>query len=163
MQNKDILFREEDGVFSYRVAGVLIRDKKILLHRFEEDPGYAFPGGHVNYGEESAQGLIREFKEEINADILPVRLLWVGENFFPWDRRLCHQLCLYYQVQLQNAGQLPQGDEFLAMEQLDGQQFRLKYSWVPLDDLDAISIYPTNAKAFLQNPSQEVRHFVYHQ
>ena len=42
----DILFKQDDFVFSYRVGGVLIRDGKILLQRPKGDD-YAIIGGHV--------------------------------------------------------------------------------------------------------------------
>ena len=93
----DILFTTEEAVFSYRVAGICIQNGRILLQRAAEPGGYAyaFPGGHVAFGETNAQTLIREFKEEMGADISVERLQWVGEIFFPWDEKTCHQICLY--------------------------------------------------------------------
>lgn len=66
---KDILFKTDDFVFSYRVAGICIRDGKVLLQKPSDDDGYAFPGGHAALGETNEQTLIREFKEETGADI----------------------------------------------------------------------------------------------
>ena len=65
----DILFHRDDYVFSYRVAGILLRDNKILFQKPTNDTGFAIPGGHVEFGETNAQTLEREFKEEIGADI----------------------------------------------------------------------------------------------
>lgn len=42
--NKDILFKTEEYVFSYRVGGILIRNGKILLQRPENDD-FAIIGG----------------------------------------------------------------------------------------------------------------------
>lgn len=42
---KDIIFKTDDYVFSYRVGGVLIHDGKILLQKVPGDDGYAVPGG----------------------------------------------------------------------------------------------------------------------
>jgi ADP-ribose pyrophosphatase YjhB (NUDIX family) len=61
----DILFHTENYVFSYRVAGILINDGKVLLQKPKDDDGYAFPGGHVAFGETNAETLYREFREEI--------------------------------------------------------------------------------------------------
>lgn len=85
----DILFKSDDFVFSYRVAGILIKNNKILLQKPKNDDGYSIPGGHVSFGEISSETLIREFKEEINADIKIEKLIMVGENFFPWGNRPC--------------------------------------------------------------------------
>ena len=47
--SRDLLFRTEEFIFSYRVGGVLIRDGRILLQRPREDD-YAIIGGHVASG-----------------------------------------------------------------------------------------------------------------
>lgn len=61
---KDIIFKTDDYVFSYRVGGVLIYNGKILLQKVPGDDGYAVPGGHVTFGETTDAALIREFKEK---------------------------------------------------------------------------------------------------
>lgn len=65
----DILFKTDDFVFSYRVAGICVQNGKVLLQKPTNDPGYAFPGGHVAFNETNAETLIREFREEIGAQI----------------------------------------------------------------------------------------------
>lgn len=42
----DILFKNDEFVFSYRVGGILIHNEKILLQRPKNDD-YAIIGGHV--------------------------------------------------------------------------------------------------------------------
>jgi len=79
---KDILFKTDDFVFSYRVGGILIHRDKILLQRAAGDDGYAFIGGHVAFGETTEETLVREFWEEIGANVKVERLLMVAENFF---------------------------------------------------------------------------------
>lgn len=64
--NKDILFKTNEFIFSYRVAGILIKDQKILLQKPKNDDGYSIPGGHVSFGEITSETLIREFREELN-------------------------------------------------------------------------------------------------
>ena len=99
----DILFKTENYVFSYRVAGICVRDGKVLLQKPTNDNGYAFPGGHVEFGETNAEALIREFKEEIGADIRVGDLKWAAEIFFPWGNKPCHQICLYYDIVLKHS------------------------------------------------------------
>ena len=43
----DILFKNDDFVFSYRVGGILIHNEKILLQRPKNDD-YAIIGGHYS-------------------------------------------------------------------------------------------------------------------
>ena len=73
---------------------------KVLLQKPKDDNGYSVPGGHVIFGETTEQTLVREFKEEIHADIQVHNMFAVGENFFPWGDKSCHQLCLFYFVSL---------------------------------------------------------------
>ncbi|MEA4890348.1 MAG: hypothetical protein VB070_12905 [Clostridiaceae bacterium] len=47
----DILFKTDDYIFSYRVAGICVQNGKVLLQKPTNDSGYAFPGGHVAFGE----------------------------------------------------------------------------------------------------------------
>lgn len=47
----DILIRITDYVFSYRVAGILIRDGKVLLQKLSNDTRDAFSSGHVVFSQ----------------------------------------------------------------------------------------------------------------
>lgn len=156
---RDILFREEDAVFSYRVAGICIENGRVLLQRTPEDPGFAFPGGHVSFGETHEETLRREFQEEIGAQIAVGELQWVAELFFPWGEKPCQQICLYYRVELQDS-ETPREGTFLAKEQLDGKSSDLEFHWIPLDQAENIPIYPNQAAGLLADVGGPVRHFV---
>lgn len=157
----DILFKTEDWVFSYRVAGICVRDGRVLLQTTTgEDRSFAFPGGHVAFGETNAQTLVREFKEEIGADISVGELKWVAEVFFPWGSRPCHQICLYYMVDILDP-ELPADGRFLGKEHLEGRNFDLEFHWVPLDRVGEMEIYPTNTVELLGKMEEGVQHFVY--
>ncbi|BCJ94466.1 hypothetical protein acsn021_20350 [Anaerocolumna cellulosilytica] len=159
--SKDILFKTENDVFSYRIGGILIRDNKILLQKPKNDDGFSIPGGHVNFGEASSEALIREFKEEINADIKIERLVFVGENFFPWGRRPCHQISLYYAVSLCSEEQIPLTGTFQATDDLGNERIDLDFSWIALDELSAKKVYPTNLMEDLISLPEQVKHFIY--
>ena len=161
MESVDLLFKSEEFVFSYRLAGILVRDGKVLLQRTLNDPGYAFPGGHATFPETNTETLVREFKEEISADILVKDLKWVGEIFFPWLGKPCQQICLYYRIELLDESQIPLEGSFIARESFDGRVFDLEFSWVSMDDLDAILLYPPVAKELLRRLDGGVEHFVY--
>jgi ADP-ribose pyrophosphatase YjhB (NUDIX family) len=81
----DILFHKDNFIFSYRVSGILLHDRKILLQKPTNDTGFAIPGGHAEFGETNAHTLIREFTEEIGAEIVVGELKWVAEIFFPGE------------------------------------------------------------------------------
>ena len=157
----DILFKTDDYIFSYRVGGVLIHNDKMLLQRVPGDDGYAFIGGHVALGETTTEALVREFKEEIRADIKIERLLMVGENFFPWGNRHCHQITLCYLVALADETQIQLEGNFKAVDELGNERIDLDMCWIPLKDIPNITVYPTEAKAHIINIPNEIVHFVY--
>lgn len=157
----DILFKTEEFVFSYRVAGILINNGKVLLQRPTNDTGFAFPGGHSAFGETNAETLIREFKEEIGADILVDELKWVAEIFFPWGNKPCHQICNYYVVRLNDETQIPNTGMFIGAEQLEGRNFDIEFHWISLEEIKGLEVYPTNAAELLGKWNEGVQHFVY--
>ena len=156
----DILFKTDDFVFSYRVAGICIQDGKVLLQRTTDDPAHAFPGGHVAFGETHAETLRREFKEELDVEISVGELKWVGELFFPWGGKSCHQICLYYLAEIQTPdfpnGGCVKGDEFM-----EGCSSELEFHWVPLEEVSTIEVYPINAPELLKKIPEGVQHFIY--
>lgn len=157
----DILFHKDDFVFSYRVAGILLRDGQILLQKPTNDPGFAIPGGHVEFGETNAQTLVREFKEEIGADIVVGSLKWVAEVFFPWGDKPCHQICLYYEVALKDETQFPIDSIFIGEERIEGRDFKIELHWIPVERLSQIEVYPTNIADLMKRYDEGVQHFVY--
>lgn len=157
----DILFRTEQSIFSYRVGGILIRNDKVLLQKPENDDGYAVPGGHVSFGEISAEALVREFREEAHADIEVDRLVLVSEIFFPWDDRPCQQICLYYAVSLRDENQIPLEGEFSFLNESGGAVTDLHFSWVPLSEISDLLIYPSDLKKYLLSMPAHIEYFVY--
>ena len=77
----DVLINNDDVIFSYRVAGILIHNDKVLLQRPENDD-YAIIGGHVSLLETSVETLKREYQEELHTKIEVDNLMAIGEIFF---------------------------------------------------------------------------------
>lgn len=161
MNKQDILFKNEDGVFSYRIGGILIHEGKVLLQQCNEGKEYAIPGGHVSFGETSKDTIVREFKEETGFDVKTERLLWVGELFFPWDTKPCHQICMYFLITLCDKTQVESASSFFVVDELERQRVNLKFSWISLGDLKYIELYPLGIKEKLMNLSENIEHFVY--
>ena len=159
--SKDIIFKTDEYVFSYRVAGLLLYNGKVLLQKPLNDTAYAIPGGHVSLGETNEETLVREFKEEINAEIKVDKLKLVGELFFFFFDKPCHQICLFYNVLLIDNATIPLNGVFLGTEQLEDKSFILEFSWVDIKDIETIELYPIEAKKYIAAGLSQVEHFVY--
>lgn len=59
------------------VCAVILKENKILIAQRSEKMKlplkWEFPGGKLEEGEKEAQAIIREIKEELNIDILPLK------------------------------------------------------------------------------------------
>lgn len=159
---QDILFRTENFIFSCRVAAILIHDGKALLQRVEGDEEYAFIGGHVAYGETTEETLVREFREELHADIEVKRLCAVGEIFFPWGEKPCHQIGLFYRATLSGTPEIPLEGAFHGYDDFGRLRPGLEYSWVPLEDirLKRAKLCLEELLPCMLEDTPEIRHFV---
>ena len=159
---KDILYKEEDFVFSYRVGGILIHDGRILLQKPLNDD-YSIIGGHVAAMETTAETLKREFSEELHANVEVGELMAVGEIFFPWGSRPFHQISLYYRVELTDPTEIPLSGSFFDYDDLDNQRINLEYCWVPLEQLTQIVVYPQELIPHILSGKRAVLHFISNQ
>ena len=71
-------------------VAIVIRDERMLVIRRSQTvvaPGaYCFPGGGIEDGESEEDALVREFHEEINVAVRPLRRIW--RNVTPWKVEL---------------------------------------------------------------------------
>lgn len=90
--------------FNVRVYGLLIEQEQILLS-YEQYKGFdmlKFPGGGLEYGESTVDGLKREFKEELNCDIEVLNHFYTTDFFQPSFFDGSQVLSIYYFVKRQN-------------------------------------------------------------
>lgn len=157
---RDILFKTDDYVFSYRVGGILIQQDKILLQKPKNDD-YAIIGGHVAFGESTEDTLKREFEEELHVRVEVDKLIAVGEIFFPWGTKPCHQIALYYKVHLADESAIPSDGVFHGFDELDNERIDLDFCWVPLEKLkDGLKVYPLELIPYILKEEGEIAHFV---
>ena len=150
---KDWIFSDENNICHFRAAAVLLRDGKLFIQRVKDE--YALPGGRVAFGETGDKTLVREFKEEVEADVICDRLIWVDENFFTEKGKRTHEIAFYYLVSLKDDTALP--DDF-NKTMLDNKDVKLH--WVPLDEIANLELYPPFIKDKIHNISPGVEHFV---
>jgi 8-oxo-dGTP pyrophosphatase MutT (NUDIX family) len=161
LPKQDVLFKTPADIFSLRVSGILILNNRILLQRVPADPGYAYPGGHVELGEKTVDAVKREFMEEIGIHVVVKRLLWIGELFFPWGERRCHQISYYYLIGSNENISLENKKIFFNDDAFDKTKIKLEFSWIDLANLEMLTIYPTNTQTKLNNLSDHIETFTY--
>ena len=146
----DIIFDVDGVLFSYRVGGVLIKDNKILLAKGGDD--YSLPGGHSQIGETSQETIIREFKEETGLDVEPLNVISTYENFWKWEDKDCHQLCIYYKLKMVDETQelVPNPDTP-----------DTKFIWLELEKLKSINLYPIGISDQILNNVNNNTHFIH--
>ncbi|NHJ31236.1 MAG: NUDIX domain-containing protein [Asgard group archaeon] len=149
--------------FGYRVAGVLLKDEKILLFTEKLIDFWVLPGGGVKLFESSEEAIKREFLEEIGINVEVVRLLWIVENSFEMDNERVHGIELTFLVKsLDSEDKLAQ-EEFhgsendLAMHEdykgryLNKKNLKLTFRWFDPKELATITIKPDIYKEALKN------------
>ena len=158
--SRDILFKTEDHVFSYRVGGILVENGKVLLQR-DKNGDHAVIGGHVSFMEQAKDTLVREYMEELHVKIGVDELVAVQENFFMWGDKPCHQVHFYYHVHLTD-DTFPREGEIAGFDQLDNLRVDLDFVWVPMEQLQNISVYPRGIERLLEKQNGVI-HFVYNE
>jgi ADP-ribose pyrophosphatase YjhB (NUDIX family) len=142
--------------FSYRVAGVAIRDEAVLLHRATHDAFWTLPGGRAELGEAAHETLRREMREELDTDVRVERLLWIVENFFDHQDRRHHELALYFLMHFP-AGSAPAAA--MTFERtLSGVP--MVFEWLSLRALNQLTVFPTFLRGALTALPASVEHVI---
>lgn len=136
--------------WSFRSAGVLIRNGKILVRREKNGEGYALPGGHIETGESSRAALVREYAQETGASVCCGRLLWVEES----KGRYASAMNFYYMVELRGED-VPDVGDFISHKD-DGAL----YGWLPIENLKNVKIFPSFLSAEIKKPEMYTKRFV---
>ena len=152
-----IWYNNKDGIFLFRIVGLLMKNNKILVQRGVHDDAYALPGGHVEMFERSEDTLIREFKEEMNVEIIVERLLWIQEHMSEWNGRQHHSLCFYYLIDINDSQDLPLDGIFYSQK---GNDSEIEFSWVDIDKVKDMNFYPIFIREKLSNLPTSIERFV---
>lgn len=86
------------------VLGLAIKNNKLLVSEgFDSSKNQTFYrclGGGIEFLEKSTDALKREFKEEINIDVVVEKFLGISENIFTYQGKNAHELVFYYNINI---------------------------------------------------------------
>ena len=152
----DCGFTKENNWFRYRAAAIIVENDCVLLATNDKVDYYYSVGGGVQMGEKAEDAVVREVFEETGIHYEIDRLAVVHENFFTGSETFkdfnCHEIALYFLMKAK-------GNQALNSESYT-QGVRENMVWIPIDELDKRTVYPTFLKEYLSNKSTEILHIV---
>ncbi len=133
--------------------GIFRRDDAILVARghdsVKHQTYYRPLGGKIEFGELGAETVVRELREEINAEVVNVRYLGTLENIFTYEGQAGHEIVLVYEAEFADAA-LYRRD---TLEGNDDHELLFTALWLPLSAFtgpDAPPLYPDGLLELLQ-------------
>lgn len=152
-----VSIKDQDGSFSYRVAGIIIHNNKILLQQAIKTDTWILPGGRSEINETSEKAVIREMKEELGVDVRAKRLIWIIENFNAYGIDKLHELGLYYLVEIiNNEALFDIANDFKGIEETKNLIFR----WISINEIKNLNIYPMFLKSNLTQIPESIQHII---
>ncbi len=142
----DITIDVDDYKLNVRAAGVMIHNGKILVHRNVNSDHYALIGGRVAIGENSADTVKREIKEEVGKEIEITGYISTIENFFEMKGSNYHEIMFVHKIEFIN-----EEDKKIeyTMKNIEGKDY-LQYEWIDLDKIDEYPLLPKVIKEVLK-------------
>lgn len=136
----DLTFKTDQGIFNYRVCGIIMKENKLLAMKNDLTPYYYLPGGRVHLHESAEDAILRELKEELCIDASIVRPLWVNQGFFIEDStdNVFHEICIYYLMDITNSALLNSESEFVTRNSKHNEIFY----WLDKENLKNEYLYP---------------------
>lgn len=118
---------------------ICIRDNKILLAKSNGKCNFHLPGGGIRKNESAAAALIRELKEELDAEALLIGFLGIIENQWSVNDTLNHETTFLFAAKI---GGLENGFTHSNEESLS-------FHWTAVDIINLMDIRPECVKDFL--------------
>src|SRR5690348_666229 len=132
--------------------GIFRRDDRILVCEgydpIKQQTFYRPLGGGIEFGEQAAETVVRELREEIGAEMINPRYLGALENLFIYNGKPGHEIVLVFAGELTDPA-LYERETWIGQED-DGEAFTVV--WKPLADFAAgrALLYPDGLLALLE-------------
>jgi ADP-ribose pyrophosphatase YjhB (NUDIX family) len=132
--------------------GIVEQDGKILVEEMSEETAtgteyfYRPPGGGIDYAEYSRDAVVREFREELDAEVRVHEHLACLEHIWNNDGHQGHEIVQLYHVEFADKSFYERDLRILDDGETDNPAV-----WVPLDDFvqDGKTLFPTGLAELL--------------
>ena len=156
MNNDDLTVVNGKNMLNVRVAGIIIKDNRVLMVKNLRSQYIYSLGGRLKFGESAQQGVVREVEEETGVKMEVDRLGFVHENFFIGStpskmNAQVYEITFYFYMKV---------PEDLAVETGTETQDDDKQILVWLDWHTSENYYPKFFRTELDKQSEEIRHIV---
>lgn len=148
----DITLDVEDYKLNVRTAGIIIHNGKILTHKDNHSDYYVLIGGRVKIGENSADTIKREIKEELGKDIEITGYVSTIENFFEMKGKKYHEIMFIHKIEFTE-----EEDKKIeyTMKNIEGKDY-LQYEWIDMEKIDKCPLLPEAIKSILKEDNLPV-------
>lgn len=142
----DITVDIENYKLNVRVAGIIIHNNKILVHKSINSDYYALIGGRVKIGEDSENALKREIQEELGKKVDIIKYISTIENFFDMKNSKYHEILFIYQAEF-----IEDEDKKIeyTLKNIEGKE-HLHYEWIDLNKIEQYPLLPKTIKGVLK-------------
>lgn len=139
----DIKFFKEDLKFKFRVSGIIIVNRKILVEHYKDDI-YCLPGGYVEFNETTENAIKREMYEETKLNFEIDKFFGIVENFFINKKNeKTHEIDFYYYLK---GTDIYENLNTKIIEKGEYNDIYHNFKWVNLDKLHNYKLLPDEVK-----------------
>ena len=138
-----------------KAFGLAVHHSRLLVQEYHTgDETYYRPlGGSIELGEKSAHTIIREFKEELHADIEITNYLGCLENIFHLDGEFGHEIIQLYSLRLLDTSLYEMG-----ILNIQDEQTTAYAKWIPITAFIQKEkvLYPDGILKYIQKKKDEI-------
>lgn len=124
---------EKKDNFELIVRALIVRNNKVLLCQTKGRDYYFLPGGHIEFGENMRDALLREIREEMDVVVSNMEFIGGIENLFTQDEKLIHEISFVYRVDVDR-------------DDVDAKENHIEFTWFSLDQIVDANIVPPAIK-----------------
>lgn len=136
-----ISIKEDNTRFSARAGAIIYNEDRTKVLLENQDKFYRFPGGRIDFGEDSKTAILRELKEELGID-LKLNLKYIAEMVLNISTIRYHEIGFYFMTFI---------SEKMISNNFDSLDDDNHFEWVNVSELDKYDVVAKPIKEKVMN------------